>query len=122
AAVGGKTGINTPVGKNLVGAFYEPRGVLCDLSILRALPHAETRSGAAEIIKCGLISDTGILDLVETAPHVALDPAKAVLPELIVRGIKVKAHTVASDLTETGGADIGREALNYGHTLGHAIE
>lgn len=124
AAVGGKTGINTGAGKNLVGAFYEPRGVLCDVGTLRSLPYAEIRSGAGEIVKCGFIRDPGILDLIASAPQLALDPAKAVLPELIVRGIRVKAQTVAADLTERvrGGDDIGRESLNYGHTLGHAIE
>jgi len=124
AAVGGKTGINAAAGKNLIGAFYEPRGVLCDTGVLHSLPHSEIRSGAAEIVKCGFISDPGILDLISSAPQLALDPAKSVLPELIVRGIRVKAQTVAADLTESvrSGDGIGREALNYGHTLGHAIE
>lgn len=122
AAVGGKTGINTAAGKNLVGAFYEPRGVLCDLSLLRSLPNAEIRSGAAEIVKCGFIADPSILELIETAPQVAVDPRREILPELIIKGIVVKADTVAADFTETGAGGIGREALNYGHTLGHAIE
>src|SRR5699024_7008437 len=64
AALGGKTGINTGAGKNLIGAFYEPRGVLCDTGVLHSLPHSEIRSGAAEIAKCGFISDPGILDLI----------------------------------------------------------
>ena len=125
AAVGGKTGINTGEGKNLVGAFHEPSGVLCDLSTLRTLPPAEVRSGLAEIIKCGFIADPTILELVEAAPGPVLDVESQILAELITKGIVVKADTVAGDLRESGmGADgsIGREALNYGHTLGHAIE
>ena len=125
AAVGGKTGINTEAGKNLVGAFHEPAGVLCDLDTLTTLPMAEVRSGLAEIIKCGFISDPTILDLVEAAPGAALDVSGPIMTELITKGIAVKAETVAGDLRESGlGPDgsIGREALNYGHTLGHAIE
>ena len=125
AAVGGKTGINTAEGKNLVGAFHEPTGVLCDLDTLRTLPPAEVRSGLAEVIKCGFIADPTILELVEAAPGAVLDVESQILAELIIKGIVVKADTVAGDLRESGiGADgsIGREALNYGHTLGHAIE
>lgn len=125
AAVGGKTGINTAAGKNLVGAFHEPAGVLCELDVLQTLPIEEVRSGFAEIIKCGFISDPSILELVEAAPAQALDVRGPILPELIAKGIAVKAQAVGGDLRESGlGADgsIGREALNYGHTLGHAIE
>ena len=125
AAVGGKTGINTASGKNLVGAFHEPAGVLCDLDTLTTLPLGEIRSGFAEIIKCGFIADPSILDLVEAAPAQAIDVTGPILPELIAKGIAVKAQAVGGDLRESGhGADgsIGREALNYGHTLGHAIE
>ena len=125
AAVGGKTGINTEAGKNLVGAFHEPAGVLCELDTLTTLPMAEVRSGLAEIIKCGFISDPTILDLVEAAPGAALDVSGPIMTELITKGIAVKADIVAGDLRESGlGPDgsIGREALNYGHTLGHAIE
>lgn len=124
AAVGGKTGINLPAGKNLVGAFWEPLGVLCDLDALRDLPQAEVANGLAEVIKCGFIADPVILDLVEADPSAALDVGSPVLAEVITRGIAVKARTVSSDLreaTSVGGA-VGREALNYGHTLGHAIE
>lgn len=123
AAVGGKTGINLREGKNLVGAFHEPIAVLCDLDALASLPAAEIRSGLAEIVKCGFIADPVILDMVERDPAAAADPHDPVLAELIERGIAVKAATVAGDLTERGpGGAIGREALNYGHTLGHAIE
>ena len=123
AAVGGKTGINTAAGKNLVGAFHEPAGVLCDLDALASLPADELRSGMAEVVKCCFIADPSILELVEAAPDSVLDPASTLLAELIAKGIAVKAATVEGDLFETGaGGGIGREALNYGHTLGHALE
>ncbi len=127
AAVGGKTGINTDHGKNLVGAFHEPAGVLCDLDVLSGLPEAELRSGMAEVLKCGFIADPAILDLFSRDPAAALDPAASVLAELIERGIEVKAAAVSGDFRETRGSSgsgtgIGREAVNYGHTLGHAIE
>lgn len=123
AAVGGKTGINTGEGKNLVGAFHEPVGVLCDLDVLGSLPAAELRSGLAEIVKCGFIADPTILDLIEAVPGAVTDASSAIVAELITKGIAVKASTVAGDLRETGdGAAIGREALNYGHTFGHAVE
>ncbi|GAA1728856.1 3-dehydroquinate synthase [Aeromicrobium alkaliterrae] len=124
AAVGGKTGINTAQGKNLVGAFHEPAGVLCDLDALQTLTPREVRSGLAEVVKCGFIADPSILDLVETDPRGATDVRSDVLADLIAKGIAVKAATVKGDLRESGGAGgaIGREALNYGHTLGHAIE
>jgi 3-dehydroquinate synthase len=118
AAVGGKTGINTGAGKNLVGAFHEPSAVLADLSVLDTLPLAELVAGCAEIIKAGFIADPVILDLVEAGPAAALDPAGSVLPELVRRSIQVKADVVAADLRESH----LREILNYGHTLGHAIE
>jgi len=125
AAVGGKTGINTPAGKNLVGAFHEPAGVLCDLDTLTTLSPTEVRSGMAEVAKCGFIADPSILVLIEESGTIALDPASALLAELITKGIAVKVATVERDLKETSGAagsGIGREALNYGHTLGHALE
>lgn len=124
AAVGGKTGINTAEGKNLVGAFYEPVGVLCDLDALRTLPTEELVPGLAEVIKCGFIADPAILDLVEEHPDQVTDPGSGLLAELICRSIGVKAAVVAKDLRETTsvGTNVGRELLNYGHTLGHAIE
>ncbi|GAA5054015.1 3-dehydroquinate synthase [Nocardia callitridis] len=118
AAVGGKTGINTEAGKNLVGAFHEPTAVLVDLVTLETVPRNEIVAGMAEIIKAGFIADPVILDLIERDPEAALDPTGAVLPELIRRAIQVKADVVAADLKES---DL-REILNYGHTLGHAIE
>jgi 3-dehydroquinate synthase len=125
AAVGGKTGINTEAGKNLVGAFHEPAGVLCDLDVLGSLSQPELASGFAEVAKCGFIADPTILELIEAAGPALLDPRSALLAELITKGIAVKAATVEKDLRETSGsagASIGREALNYGHTLGHALE
>ncbi len=125
AAVGGKTGINTAEGKNLVGAFWEPAGVLCDLAALETLPRNDYVSGLAEVVKCGFIADPVILDLVEKDPAGASGPAYDATAELIARSIQVKADSVGADLRErttTAGSAIGREALNYGHTLGHAIE
>jgi 3-dehydroquinate synthase len=118
AAVGGKTGVNTPAGKNLVGAFHAPAGVLCDLSTLDSLPPADLVAGLAEVVKCGFIADPAILDLIEADPAAAVDPADAVVRELVERSVRVKARVVSDDLRESG----LREILNYGHTLGHAIE
>ncbi len=118
AAVGGKTGINTDAGKNLVGAFHEPAAVFVDLATLETVPRNEIISGMAEVVKAGFIADPAILDLIEADPEAALDPAGAVLPELVRRAIQVKADVVSRDLRESG----LREILNYGHTLGHAIE
>ena len=110
AAVGGKTGIDVAAGKNLVGAFHPPAGVLCDLTALRTLPAADLRAGLAEVVKCGFIADPAILDLLDDA-----DPPVA---ELVERAVRVKAGVVSRDLRESG----EREHLNYGHTLAHAIE
>jgi 3-dehydroquinate synthase len=122
AAVGGKTGINTASGKNLVGSFHEPRAVICDLDTLAELPRGEMISGMAEVIKCGFIADPGILDLVQQDPAGILEPDSAALAEVIRRAISVKADVVAGDLKEALDVHLGREVLNYGHTLGHAIE
>jgi 3-dehydroquinate synthase len=118
AAVGGKTGINTDAGKNLVGAFHQPLAVLVDLATLESLPRNEIIAGMAEIVKAGFIADPVILDLIEADPQAALDPKGDVLPELIRRSIAVKADVVAADEKESA----LREILNYGHTLAHAIE
>lgn len=124
AAVGGKTGINTADGKNLVGSFHHPAGVLCDLAMLATLPRNELVSGMAEVVKCGFIADPRILELVEADPHEAMRVGSAVQRELVERAIRVKLDVVAGDFKESGGTGEhpGREALNYGHTLGHAIE
>jgi 3-dehydroquinate synthase len=118
AAVGGKTGINTAEGKNLVGAFHPPAGVICDLSILTTLPRAEISSGMAEVVKVGLIADPRVLDIIEADPVAATAPEGPALRELVERSIQVKADVVGEDLQDHG----RREILNYGHTLGHAIE
>jgi 3-dehydroquinate synthase len=121
AAVGGKTGINTPEGKNLVGAFHPPAGVLCDLSTLETLPQADYAAGLAEVVKAGFIADPAILDIVERAGQdggATIAAGGSRVAELISRSIQVKADVVSSDLREAG----LREILNYGHTLGHAIE
>ncbi len=118
AAVGGKTGINTDAGKNLVGSFHEPDAVLIDIATLETVPRNEVVAGLAEVIKTGFIADPEILNIIEADPHSALDPTGDVLPELIRRSVQVKADVVSADLKESS----LREILNYGHTLGHAIE
>ncbi|NIH88524.1 3-dehydroquinate synthase [Amycolatopsis granulosa] len=118
AAVGGKTGINTDAGKNLVGVFHEPSAVLVDLATLETLPRHELVAGMAEVVKAGFIADPRILELIEAGPEAATDPAGEILGELVHRSIQVKADVVAADLRES---DL-REILNYGHTLAHAIE
>jgi 3-dehydroquinate synthase len=118
AAVGGKTAVNTPDGKNLVGAFHQPAGVLADLAALESLPAAEYVSGLAEVIKAGFIADPVILDLIEADPGGAVVPHGAHARELVERAVRMKAAIVTKDLREAG----RREILNYGHTLGHAIE
>jgi 3-dehydroquinate synthase len=118
AAIGGKTGVNTRQGKNLVGAFHPPAAVLCDLTALETLPEDDYRAGLAEVVKTGFIADPAILDLIEADPAAAARPGGPVERELVERTIAVKAKVVSADLTEQG----LREILNYGHTLGHAIE
>jgi 3-dehydroquinate synthase len=118
AAVGGKTAIDTPAGKNLVGAFHSPAGVLADLVTLETLPREDYVSGLAEVIKAGFIADPVVLDLVKADPDGATVPHGPHARELVERAIAVKADVVSKDLNETG----LREILNYGHTLGHAIE
>jgi len=118
AAVGGKTGINTTEGKNLVGAFHPPVGVLCDLTTLETLPRNDFVAGLAEVVKCGFIADPAILDVVEADPQGATRWDAPSTRELVERSVRVKAEVVGSDLREAG----PREVLNYGHTLGHAVE
>ncbi|MDQ1288752.1 MAG: shikimate kinase / 3-dehydroquinate synthase [Actinomycetota bacterium] len=116
AAVGGKTGINTDEGKNLVGAFHPPAGVLCDLGTLATLPERDLVSGLAEVVKTGFIADPRILEL--TGDSGARDQRSPVLRELVERSVAVKARVVTEDLKESS----LREILNYGHTFAHAIE
>lgn len=118
AGVGGKTGINNAIGKNLVGTFHEPCAVFADISLLHSLPEIDLVSGLAEIIKCGFIADTAILDIVSREGRALLDTEHPLVEELVQRAIQVKADVVSVDLREAG----LRENLNYGHTLGHAIE
>ena len=122
AAVGGKTGINTAEGKNLVGAFYPPAGVLCDIAALETLPRWDFVAGLGEIVKCGLVADARVLELIEANAAALSQGATSVdeevLVELIQRAVQWKADVVGEDLKESG----LREILNYGHTFGHAIE
>ncbi|MBX3194198.1 MAG: 3-dehydroquinate synthase [Microbacteriaceae bacterium] len=118
AAVGGKTGINTAEGKNLVGAFHAPRAVLCDLSLLDGLPRNELLAGYAEVAKAGFIAEPEILDLIEADVDAATDPASPAFRRAVELAIGMKARVVGEDFREAG----LREILNYGHTLGHAIE
>lgn len=118
AAVGGKTGINTAEGKNLVGAFYAPAAVICDLGMLDTLPKNEILAGFAEVAKCGFIAEPEILDIIESDVDRATDPSTPEFQRAIELAIGVKARVVSEDFKEGG----LREILNYGHTLGHAIE
>lgn len=118
AAVGGKTGINTDEGKNLVGCFHPPAGVVCDLDLLRTLPAEELVPGLAEVVKTGFIADPRILELVEKDPAGAAAWDSPVLRELVERSVAVKAKVVTEDLQESS----LREILNYGHTFAHAVE
>ena len=126
AAVGGKTGINTAAGKNLVGSFWSPSGVICDVNALETLPRNDLLAGMAEVVKVGFTSDPSILDDVERDPFGSTDVVGDLLPDLIRRAVQVKADVVGGDFTETsatmGDGSIGREVLNYGHTFGHAVE
>jgi 3-dehydroquinate synthase len=117
AAIGGKTGINTTEGKNLVGAFYAPHSVVIDLDTLHSLPRNELLAGMAEVVKYGFIADPWILETLENDPA-ATDPSSSVFEELIRRSVAIKEGVTGRDFTESG----EREFLNYGHTLGHAIE
>ena len=118
AAIGGKTAVNIPAGKNLVGAFHPPGGVLADLAALATLPLTYSASGLAEVIKAGFIADPVILELIDSDPAAAARPGGPHERELIERAVAMKAAVVSADLREAG----QREMLNYGHTLGHAIE
>ena len=122
AAVGGKTGINSAEGKNLVGVFFHPRAVFCDLDSLTSLPRNDLVAGMGEVVKTGFIADPEILRLVEAAPAGGIDVLSPALPELIERSIRVKAAVVAADFTESRVGGLGREVLNYGHTFAHALE
>lgn len=118
AAIGGKTGINSDYGKNLIGAFHSPQKVLIDFSWLATLSDRDFAAGLAEVIKCGFIADEDILNSIDGKNVKEVRSDEALVMDLVTRSVAVKAHVVASDFKES----FNREILNYGHTLGHAIE
>ena len=118
ASVGGKTGINSDYGKNLIGAFHSPISVIIDADFLKTLSDRDFSAGMAEVIKCGFIADPKILELASKYSVESLRNKLEVISELIQRAVTVKAQVVSSDFKE----NFAREVLNYGHTLGHAIE
>lgn len=118
AAIGGKTGVNTAEGKNLVGSFYQPHTVLVDVASLETLPRFDLVAGLAEVVKYGFIADSTILERIVSDMEAALDPHSDTLEWLIRRSIDIKLEVTNTDFRESG----KREFLNYGHTLGHAIE
>jgi len=118
ASVGGKTGINTAEGKNLVGAFHAPVAVVADLDMLDTLSRNEILAGFAEIVKAGFIAEPEILDIVEADVDRAVDPTTPEFRRVVELAVALKARVVGEDFTEQG----LREILNYGHTLGHAVE
>jgi 3-dehydroquinate synthase len=118
SSVGGKVGVNLKAGKNLVGAFHQPRLVLCDLDTLRTLPQREYRAGLAEVIKYGIIHDRGLFGRLERDVKRLLAREGRTLEFVVARCCKIKAEVVEEDETETG----RRAILNFGHTVGHALE
>jgi len=118
ASVGGKTGIDLPAGKNLVGAFHQPRLVLIDLDTLSTLPERDYRAGLAEVIKYGIIADPELFGFLEQNRDAVLRHDSDVVEHLVVRSCQIKAEVVVEDEREAG----RRAILNYGHTIGHAVE
>jgi 3-dehydroquinate synthetase len=118
SAVGGKTGVNLPAGKNLVGAFHQPRLVMSDLASLDTLPEREFRSGVAEIIKYGIIRDPALFAQLEADLGRLLAREEAALGAFVARSCEIKAEVVGQDETEGG----LRAVLNFGHTIGHGLE
>jgi 3-dehydroquinate synthase len=118
SSVGGKVGVNLPAGKNLVGAFYQPRLVLCDLDTFESLPEREFRAGLAEVIKYGIIYDAALFERLERELPDILQRRPKALAEIVARCCEIKADVVGQDETETG----LRAILNFGHTIGHALE
>jgi 3-dehydroquinate synthase len=118
SSVGGKTGVNHPLGKNMIGAFHQPRRVIVDLDTLSSLPPREFLSGLAEVVKYGAVADAGFLQWIEGAvdPLLARDPEA--LRHAVARSCRIKAEVVGEDERESG----RRAILNFGHTIGHAIE
>jgi 3-dehydroquinate synthase len=118
SSVGGKTAINHPLGKNMIGAFYQPARVVCDLDTLDTLPDRELRAGLAEVIKYGPIADAGLLEWLESHLGALLARDRVALAHAVRRSCEIKAWVVGRDEKEAG----LREILNFGHTFGHAIE
>lgn len=118
AAIGGKTAVNLPEGKNLAGAFHQPLAVIADVTTLQTLPDTEFTSGMAEVVKHGFIDDTSILEMLENSRALIGQREPNALVQLVARAAAVKARVVSTDETEQG----SRAFLNYGHTLGHALE
>ena len=118
SAIGGKTGVNLPEGKNLVGAFYPPELVIADPDVLSTLPHRQYRAGLCEIIKYGVIADPALFRYLERHMLALLRQDRAALEYVIPRCIRIKAMVVGKDERESG----LRQILNFGHTLGHALE
>jgi 3-dehydroquinate synthase len=118
SSVGGKTAINHPLGKNMVGAFYQPRRVVCDLATLRTLPDRELSAGLAEVIKYGPIADAAFLGWIEQHLDALRARDPAALAHAVRRSCEIKAAVVGADERESG----QRAILNFGHTFGHAIE
>jgi 3-dehydroquinate synthase len=118
AAIGGKTGVNLPQGKNLVGTFYQPEAVFCDSAVLRTLPSREYVSGLGEVVKYGMIRDAALFDFIEKNIEGIRGRDPEVLDEIVYRCVAIKADVVTRDEKESG----ERAILNYGHTIGHALE
>ena len=119
SAVGGKTGINLPQGKNLVGSFHQPRLVLCDLATLKTLPPRELASGLAEVVKYGVIRDASLFELLEKRRNDVLAKDLGVIGQIVAQSCRIKADVVGKDEREESGL---RATLNFGHTIGHALE
>ncbi|MBT5705502.1 MAG: 3-dehydroquinate synthase, partial [Verrucomicrobia bacterium] len=118
SSVGGKVGVNLKAGKNLVGAFYQPKLVLCDLDVLKTLPVREFRAGMAEVIKYGIIYDARLFSLIEKQHTKILKQDSVLMSRIVARSCQIKANVVEEDEKEGG----LRAILNYGHTIGHGLE
>jgi 3-dehydroquinate synthase len=118
SAIGGKTAINHPAGKNLIGAYHPPAAVYIDVDYLKSLPAREFRSGLAEVVKCGVIADPGLFETLERSADRVLRRDPDLLVRLIDASVRLKVRVVTADPRETG----RRKVLNFGHTIGHALE
>lgn len=118
AAIGGKTGVNHPLGKNMIGAIYQPRAVIIDINFLETLPEREYKAGLAEVVKYGLLADADLFAMLENNITAIQKRDKLLLQKIIARCCEIKANIVSQDETETG----VRALLNLGHTFGHALE